>query len=116
MSPVVGIEREQFVRVSADDIHHVAYDDGRRFLTMVRPYRKRPRDFELTGIVRRNLFETGKTRVGVILRRHHPLLVIAHQVGRLLRNRPGVPASKEGRNNNGKYRENSSRIGHAVTG
>ena len=61
------------------DVHHVADDEGPALVTAQHAGRERPCDLQLADIGRGNLVELGLARIGVVARRHHPVLrVLRH--------------------------------------
>ena len=97
LAVVVEVEREDGVREWRMDIHHVANNERRSFVTTQNPGRECPGRRELVDIFSVDLLEFRVPRIGVVSGRHHPLIGVGRHFHQFFV-RGGVPGREQGRN------------------
>ncbi|OIQ74144.1 hypothetical protein GALL_442100 [mine drainage metagenome] len=82
---VVGeVERVHRVRERRMHIHHVADDQRTTLMAAQHPGRERPGHLQFADIGRRDLLQLRVTRIGVVTRRHHPVVRVLRHLDQLV--------------------------------
>ena len=81
---VVQVERINRVGKRSVHVHDVAYDERPSFVAAQDAGGERPGDLQLAGILRSDLLELGIALIGVISRRHHPVLRVLRHLDELV--------------------------------